>query len=120
MGWKTLPGGRTVRRSIVSSDMRLANIRVRGFQSYLVEQAVKLNSDLTVLAGQNNVGKTALLRSIRQIADPKPGAGPDFMVEYEWEMAPQEIRSAMVHQGQQLLADHLPNADARIRASFQT
>jgi hypothetical protein len=100
--------------------MRLANLRVRGFQSYLNEQGVKLDPELTVLAGQNNVGKTALLRSIRQIADPKPGAAPNFMVEYEWAMSADEIRAEFMHEGQLLLPDHLPNVDTRIRARFET
>src|ERR1700688_2772156 len=100
--------------------MRLANLRVRGFQSYVTEQNVKLDHELTVLAGQNNVGKTALLRSIRQIADPKPGAAADFMVEYEWEMSPNVIRAAFVREGREVLSDHLPNQDTRIRARFES
>jgi ABC-type transport system involved in cytochrome c biogenesis ATPase subunit len=100
--------------------MRLANVRVRGFQSYLSEQNVKLDPELTILAGQNNVGKTALLRSIRQIADPKPGAAPNFMVEYEWEISADDIGAAFVYQGQKVLSDHLPHEGTRIRARFET
>jgi len=100
--------------------MRLVNVRIRGFQSYTSEQTVRLLPDLTVLAGQNNVGKTALLRSVRQVVDPKPGAAANFMVEYEWETSANAIRAAFTHEGQQLLTDHLPHVDSRIRARFET
>ena len=100
--------------------MRLTNLRVRGFQSYVAEQSVRLDRRLTVLAGQNNVGKTALLRSVRQVVDPKPGVREDFLVEYEWLLDAAEIKASLVHEGEPLLHDHLPKGETHVRARFET
>lgn len=51
--------------------MRLKRISLRGFRSYTTQQTVDFEPDVTILAGRNNVGKSALLTVLRN-----PGVVP--------------------------------------------
>jgi len=50
---------------------------------------------MTILAGRNSVGKTAVLRALRFPLEAIPGATPDFRLEYSWVVESQEIARAL-------------------------
>src|SRR5919201_4351279 len=64
--------------------MRLNRLTLRGFQSYETEQVINFDPNITLLAGRNNVGKTALLRSIRHLVEGQPGAGAQRRFAFSW------------------------------------
>lgn len=72
--------------------MRLASFSVQGFQSYQTTQSVRIQSDLTILAGRNNVGKSALLRALRLPVAQEEGARTDLLLQYRWVLEPMELR----------------------------
>lgn len=75
--------------------MRLRSFSVSNFQSYVETQTVELDSHLTLVAGRNNVGKSALLRAMRVLADVQEGAGEGFEVSYEWELSVGELTAGV-------------------------
>ncbi|HYV16864.1 MAG TPA: AAA family ATPase [Conexibacter sp.] len=74
--------------------MRLQEIRLANFQSYREEQRVRVDSQLTLLAGRNNVGKSALLRAL-QVGLPTPthqeGASEGFRLTCTWSCEADEL-----------------------------
>ena len=72
--------------------MRLTRFSVRGFQSYKTLQTLRLEDDVTLLAGRNNVGKSALLRAIRLPTSPEAGAAPDLLLRYSWTVEPDDVK----------------------------
>jgi hypothetical protein len=61
--------------------MPIKEVALAGFQSYGVRQSVPLDEHLTLLAGRNNVGKSALLRGIWAVGEEQFGAAVDFRLE---------------------------------------
>jgi AAA15 family ATPase/GTPase len=53
--------------------MRLTRFSITGFRSYQTSQVLDIDSNITVLAGRNNVGKTALLHALHLPVQPVPG-----------------------------------------------
>ena len=64
--------------------MRLQQVTLQGFQSYAEEQAIDIDEHVTLLAGRNNVGKSALLRALQIPVSRQEGATPRFRLTYEW------------------------------------
>src|SRR4051794_37952740 len=60
--------------------MHLTSVALREFQSYGPEQIVPLDEHLTLIAGRNNAGKSALLRGIWILRETQYGARSDFGV----------------------------------------
>jgi len=66
--------------------MRLVRFNLNDFQSYQTLQEVRFEADVTLLAGRNNVGKTALLRALQLVTNPEPGAGPSRLPKFTWDI----------------------------------
>jgi len=75
--------------------MRLQSISVGGFQSYRDTQVVELDDHLTVVAGRNNVGKSALLRAMRAVAQPPEEVHRDFALSYAWRLDGAALAAAL-------------------------
>lgn len=58
--------------------MRLIAMRLKGFQCYRDLQTVNFDPAVTLIAGRNDVGKSALFRSLLNIREPQEGRGDDF------------------------------------------
>jgi hypothetical protein len=58
--------------------VRINEVALTDFQSYRDEQRVPLDAHLTLLAGRNNAGKSALLRGLWTAHEPQYGAGDRF------------------------------------------
>jgi predicted ATPase len=69
----------------------LISFTVGGFQSYREPQTVTIDPDLTLVAGRNNVGKSALLRALRVFVEPQEGWREDFDVSYTWSLTSEEL-----------------------------
>ena len=77
----------------------LTSFAVGDFQSYRDIQSVTIDERLTLVAGRNNVGKSALLRALRIPVEPQEGAGPNFSIAYTWEMSPEELLGLALRPG---------------------
>lgn len=95
-------------------DHRLAAVRlerfaVLGFQSYETRQELRLNPDTTLLAGRNNVGKSALLRAIRYPVQPEEGNRRELSLDYQWRLTTDDVRQRVPlgyeASGEQLIDD---------------
>jgi len=64
--------------------MSLTAFAVQDFQSYHDPQTVTIDPGLTLIAGRNTVGKSALLRALRIFVDAQQGAGPSLELSYRW------------------------------------
>jgi predicted ATPase len=71
--------------------MRLTAFSVGDFQSYGDPRSITIDPKLTLVAGRNNVGKSALLRALRVPVEQQEGAGPNFAISYTWEMSADEL-----------------------------
>jgi hypothetical protein len=71
--------------------MRLRRIALKGFQSYSEEQTVDIDQHLTLLAGRNNVGKSALLRALQIPVERQEGVASDFSITYTWSVSTEDI-----------------------------
>src|ERR1700733_1407406 len=71
--------------------MRLQRIALQGFQSYGEEQTVEIDQHLTLLAGRNNVGKSALLRALQIPVERQEGVAADFSITYTWSVSAEDI-----------------------------
>ena len=72
--------------------MVLRAVALAGFQSYRAEQLIAIEPSLTLVAGRNNVGKSALLRALQSWVEPQEGAAADFRLTYVWEADTDEIQ----------------------------
>ncbi len=52
--------------------MRISEFRIKNYKSYYEEQSFQLNPGFNLIAGQNNVGKTALLEALQLNISGKP------------------------------------------------
>jgi hypothetical protein len=75
------------------------SVAVADFQSYGDQQTVTLDPKLTLLAGRNDVGKSALMRAIRVWQQPQEGAGPNFMLRCTWEFSSEELLHLLLPPG---------------------
>jgi AAA ATPase domain len=64
--------------------MRLTRFSITGFRSYQTSQVLDIDSNITILAGRNNVGKTAILRALRLPVETVPGVLNGFQAKYVW------------------------------------
>src|SRR5437588_3675906 len=71
--------------------MNLRKITLADFQSYRAETTVQLDPALTLVAGRNDVGKSALLRALRMVAEPQDGIGPNFHIAFTWFVSQHEL-----------------------------
>jgi AAA ATPase domain len=71
--------------------MPLVSFTVGGFQSYREPQPITIDPDVTLVAGRNNVGKSALLRALRVFVEKQEGTHDDFHVSYTWSFTPDEL-----------------------------
>jgi predicted ATPase len=71
--------------------MRLQRIALQGFQSYGEEQTVDIDQHLTLLAGRNNVGKSALLRALQIPVERQEGVATAFSITYTWSVSAEDI-----------------------------
>src|SRR5690349_6514009 len=69
----------------------LEAFEVQGFQSYWECQRVELDKHLTLLAGRNDVGKSALLRAMRVFVEPQEGDRPDARFVFRFRIATEEL-----------------------------
>jgi predicted ATPase len=76
--------------------MRLQQVVLQGFQSYDAEQTVSIDEHVTLLAGRNNVGKSALLRALQIPAACQEGVAGDLCLTYTWSLP---AASIYVHAG---------------------
>ncbi len=74
---------------------RLLAVTVTGFRSIREPQHLVVEPDLTVLAGRNNVGKTALLHALTLPTTERPGWNDNFQLTMRWAVAGDELRSAL-------------------------
>ncbi len=63
----------------------------KGSWSYAEEQTVEIDQHLTLLAGRNNVGKSALLRALQIPVERQEGVGTDFGITYTWSVTVEDI-----------------------------
>jgi hypothetical protein len=71
--------------------MRLQRIALKAFRSYAEEQTVEIDRHLTLLAGRNNVGKSALLRAFQIPVERQEGVGTDFSITYTWSVSAEDV-----------------------------
>lgn len=71
--------------------MHLSGLTLRGFQSYREEESLSFGPDLTLLAGRNDVGKSATLRALRVLVEEHEGAGDDFSITFQWSLSCEEL-----------------------------
>jgi energy-coupling factor transporter ATP-binding protein EcfA2 len=69
----------------------LEAFEVQGFQSYWERQRVELDEGITLLAGRNDVGKSALLRAMRVFVEPQEGDRSDARFVFRYRIATEEI-----------------------------
>ncbi len=66
---------------------KLVSVTLSGFQSYWRPETVEFDSGLTLLAGKNDVGKSALLRALSVFAGaPIEGGRQDFQITLSWRL----------------------------------
>jgi hypothetical protein len=68
---------------------------VTGFRSIRQPQELLVEPDLTVLAGRNNVGKTALLQALTLPTTDRPGWNERFQLKMRWAVAGDDLRTAL-------------------------
>jgi len=68
--------------------MALLSLTIQGFQSYRDPQTIEFDSHLTLVAGRNDVGKTALLRVLRIFTQSQEGPHEDFELTHQWSALP--------------------------------
>jgi hypothetical protein len=71
--------------------VRLTSFSVAEFQSYRQRQHVTIEPHLTLIAGRNDVGKSALLRAMRVYVERQQGARQGFEVGFTWTLAADEL-----------------------------
>lgn len=98
--------------------MRLREIAIRGFQSYRVERCVEVEPDITVVAGRNNVGKSALFRALLVWQEPQEGVASDFRLTYTWDTEHSELAKAIEDLGQ-VSGWHPVNGRVRLSATVE-
>ncbi len=75
---------------------RLLSATLNGFRSIRTPQELVLDPDLTVLAGRNNVGKTAFLHALTLPTLNRPGRDDTaFQLIMKWSVAGDELRAAL-------------------------
>lgn len=72
-----------------SPPFRWTFLRMEGFQSYRESRQLDLENDLTLLAGRNDVGKSAILRALRLHVQAERGASESCRVAYGWDVSSQ-------------------------------
>jgi energy-coupling factor transporter ATP-binding protein EcfA2 len=75
------------------SVVRLSAVTIQGFQSYRNPCTVELDPHLTLLAGQNNVGKSAFLRAMQVFVGRQEGATNEFRLRFQWITSVAELES---------------------------
>lgn len=75
--------------------MRLKLFEVGGFQSFEAKQQLRLEDDVTLLAGRNNVGKTAIFRAMRLPTYAEEGALADLALRFTWSTTAAECAELM-------------------------
>jgi energy-coupling factor transporter ATP-binding protein EcfA2 len=73
--------------------MPLQSFEVQRFQSYDAPQRIELHRHLTFVAGENDVGKSGLLRAMRIPVQEQRGAREGFQISYAWELPAGELVS---------------------------
>src|SRR5260370_24023779 len=73
--------------------MRLDQVLLRGFQSYGEEQVVDIDDHVTLLAGRNNVGKSAFLRALQLPVLRQEGVSDHFQITYRWAISAVDLSS---------------------------
>ena len=75
---------------------RLLSVGITGFRSLRTMQELRVEPDVTVLAGRNNVGKTAILHALTLPTTDRPGRDEAaFRLKMKWSIAGDELRSAL-------------------------
>jgi predicted ATPase len=69
----------------------LEGFEIQGFQSYRERQHVDLDERITLLAGRNDVGKSALLRAIRVFVEPQEGERSDARFVYRYRLSAKDL-----------------------------
>lgn len=70
--------------------MRVTSVQLQGFQSYTQPTTVQLSRDITILAGRNNVGKSAFLRGLRLPVEGQ-NLEPSVAMKWQWVMEPSDL-----------------------------
>jgi predicted ATPase len=114
---------RTLRKGLQTA-MYLSNFKISGFRSYSTTQELHLEQDLTILAGRNNVGKSALLWGVFLPGRPHfssqvRGVDINCRLEYTWALSHSDLTEALSEAGIELLMKHV-NAAAtyQLHAAF--
>lgn len=74
---------------------RLTSLSLANFRSIGEAQELRIERDLTILAGRNNVGKTAFLHAMTLPTDQKPGVHAGFRMLLKWLVPGDQVRSAL-------------------------
>lgn len=94
--------------------MKLRRVRIRGFQSFTDSGNIEFNDGVNLIIGQNNGGKSALLRALQQQLTDDRHRTPGRWAQYELplpevhmhiEVTGDELKRGALRYGQQL---HLP------------
>jgi hypothetical protein len=73
----------------------LLSATLRGFRSIREPQELRVEPELTILAGRNNVGKTAFLHALTLPTTSRPGMHASFELTMKWLIAGDDLRSAL-------------------------
>jgi energy-coupling factor transporter ATP-binding protein EcfA2 len=104
--------------------MQLAAVSIQGFQSYRAPCTIEIDPHLTLLAGENNVGKSAFLRAMQVFLQEQEGATNEFRISFRWATSAAELQNlglpdvelnAGANSGQILLTEHAAGrSDGRV------
>lgn len=76
--------------------MPLIEVTIGGFQSFREPVTVDLDPHVTLIAGPNDVGKSALLRALRLATEAQPGFGETpIVLRHVWNIPRDEFRQAL-------------------------
>src|SRR6266700_3336607 len=92
--------------------MRLLSAQLADFQSYTKAVSIRFARDITVLAGRNNVGKSAFLRSLRLPVEPQ-NIGPGLSMQWQWTLEPADIDAAFGQDLRERMTGGTPIESAR-------
>jgi predicted ATPase len=77
--------------------MKLVRFSLTGFRSYVEEQVLELAPHVTLLAGQNNVGKSTALHALRSPVKFPEDAGASFSAQWSFELEHDEQAAIRSH-----------------------
>jgi energy-coupling factor transporter ATP-binding protein EcfA2 len=71
--------------------MLVLTVTITKFQSYRDPTTIRLDPAVTLVAGRNDSGKSALLRALRAVAEPQEGIAQETLLSYVWSLSRDEM-----------------------------